>query len=213
MKVVLQVKIYPRTSIDNAKAVRQNAQLLHGQIAASTGKRIARYMPQSVAAWLCGLYDSDRSVVEATQTSLKQVFNTAEKIQNIRKAYQQPILEFCRDAIDKESAATLSDERTVTSDDAEAKYSRVISACIALLGSLLANLKREELSKYQTDYESLLGDKKLWDFASHSDASIRRSLHRFLKTCLAKEPGKHSHMNSVHSTETFQKPYRPILRP
>jgi hypothetical protein len=191
MKVVLQVKIYPRTSIDNSKSVRQNAHILHGQIAASSGKRIAKYMPQSVAAWLCGLYDSDRSVVEATLSSLRQVFNTPEKIQNIRRAYQQPILEYCRDAIDKESATTLSDERTVTPDDAEAKYSRVISACIALLGSLLVNLQREELSKHQADYEALLGDKKLWEFSSYNDASIRRSLHRFLKTCLAKEPGKY----------------------
>jgi hypothetical protein len=190
MKSVLQAKIYPRTSIDNAKAVRQNAHVLQGQIASLAGKRIAKYMPQSVAAWLCGLYDSDRSVVEATQSSLRQVFNTPEKIQNIRKAYQQPILEYCRDAIDKESASTLSDERTVSSDDAEAKYSRVISACIALLGSLLANLQREELTKHQADYESLLGDKKLWEFAAYKDVSIRRALHRFLKTCLAKEPGK-----------------------
>ena len=151
---------------------------------------MAKHMPKSVAAWLCGLYDSDRSVVEATQGSLRQVFNTPEKIQHIRKAYQQPILEYCRDAIDKESATTLSDERTVSQDDAEAKYSRVISACIALLGSLLANLQPEELSKYQTDYQGLLGDKKLWGFVDHSNASIRRSLHRFLKTCIAKEPSK-----------------------
>jgi hypothetical protein len=188
---VFQTKTYPRTSIDNAKAVRQNAHQLQGQLAASSGKRFAKYMPQSVAAWLCGLYDSDRSVVEAAQSSLRQVFSTPEKIQNIRKAYQQPILEYCRDAIDKESATTLSDERTVSSDDAEAKYSRVISACISLLGSLLANLQREELSKYQSDYESLLGDNKLWEFASYNDVSIRRSLHRFLKTCLAKEPGQY----------------------
>ncbi|KAF1919267.1 hypothetical protein BDU57DRAFT_512261 [Ampelomyces quisqualis] len=182
------VQIYPRTSIDNSKTVRQNAHILHGQIAASAGKRIAKYMPQSVAAWLCGLYDGDRSVVDATQSSIRHVFNTPEKIQNIRKAYQKPILEYCRDAIDKESTTTLSDERTVTPDDAAAKYSRVISACISLLGSLLANLQREERAKYQADYESLLGDKRLWEFASHSDPSIRRALHRFLKTCLAKEP-------------------------
>jgi hypothetical protein len=183
------IKIYPRTSIDNAKAVRQNAHLVHGHIAVSAGKRIAKHMPKSVAAWLCGLYDSDRSVVEATQTSLRQVFTTPEKIQNIRKAYQQPILEYCRDAIDKESATTLSDERTVSKDDAEAKYSRVISACISLLGSLLANLQPEELSKFRTDYETLFGDKKLWLFASYNDGSIRRSTHRLLKTCLAKEDG------------------------
>jgi hypothetical protein len=186
--ILLQVKVYPRTSIDNEKAVRQLAHTLHGQIAVSAGKRIARHMPQSVAAWLCGLYDSDRAVIDATKNSLRLVFITPDKIQNIRKAYQQPILEYCRDAVDKESPTTLSDERTVSPDDATAKYSRVISACIALLGSLLANLQPEELAKFQSDYESVLGDKKLWEFAAHGDTSIRRSLHRFLQTCLAKQP-------------------------
>jgi hypothetical protein len=171
-------------------------------MAVSAGKRIARQMPKSVAAWLCGLYDSDRAVIEATQNSLRQVFTTPEKIQNIRKAYQQPILEYCRDAVDKESVATLSDERTVSADDAQAKYSRVISACIALLGSLLANLSPEELSKFQADYDTLLGNKKLWDFASHADVSIRRSVHRLLKTCLAKQPDAAS-----ANLETISKAY------
>ncbi|KAF2878036.1 RING zinc finger protein-like protein [Massariosphaeria phaeospora] len=182
------IHLYPRTSIDNAKSVRQSAHALQGQLAASTGKRVARYMPRAVGAWLCGLYDSDRSVAEATQHSLRQVFNTPEKIQNIRKAYQQPILEYCRNAIDRETALTLSDERTVSPDDAAAKYSRVISACIALLGSLLANLEAEERAKFQSHYESVFSDDKLWAFASHADPYIRRSLHRFLKTCLSKQP-------------------------
>ncbi|KAF2478305.1 RING zinc finger protein-like protein [Lindgomyces ingoldianus] len=182
------IKMYPRASIDNAKSVRQNAHTLHGQIAASAGKRIAKYMPKSVGAWLSGLYDSDRSVAEATQNSLRQVFNTPEKIQNIRRAYHKPLLEYCRDAIDKETALTLSDERTTSPDDAEAKYSRVISACISLVGSLLSNLKPEDLSKLQSEYTGLLTDDKLWGFASYNDAPIRRSIHRFLKTCLSKQP-------------------------
>ena len=149
---------------------------------------MAKYMHRSVAAWLCGLYDGDRSVVESTQNSLRQVFSTPEKIQNIRKAYQQPILDFCREAIDKESAMTLSDARVVSQEDAQTKYSRVISACVSLLGSLLANLQPEELSKHRTEYDGLLKDRKLWDFASYDDASVRRSIHRFLKICLEKEP-------------------------
>ncbi|KAF2011902.1 hypothetical protein BU24DRAFT_495013 [Aaosphaeria arxii CBS 175.79] len=182
------IKTFPRTSIDNSKAVRQNAHALHGLIAVSAGKRLAKHMPKSVGAWLSGLYDADRSVTEATQNSLRQVFSTAEKIQNIRRAYQQPILEYCRDAIDKETTQTLSDERTVSKDDAEAKYSRVVAACISLIGSLISNLKVEELSKLQAEYDSLLGDSKVWAFAAHTDPSIRRALHRFLKACIAKQP-------------------------
>lgn len=181
--------MYPRTSIDNAKSVRQTAHTLHGHIATSAGKRVAKHMPRTVGAWLSGLYDSDRSVVEAAQSSLRQVFNTPEKIQSIRKAYQQPILEYCRDALDKENPLTLSDERTVSPDDAQAKYSRVVSACIALVGSLISNLKPEELAKLHLEYEGFLGDAKVWSFSSYNDASIRRSVHRFLKICLSKQPG------------------------
>lgn len=194
----LQVKMYPRASIDNGRFVRSNAHALQGQLAAAAGKRFAKHMPKSVGAWLCGLYDGDRSVVDATQNALRQVFNSPEKIQNIRRAYQQPILEYCRDAIDRETPQTLSDERTVSPDDAEAKFSRVISACISLLGSLLTNLKPEEISKHQAEYDGLFGDQKLWDFATHSDASVRRATHRFLRTCLEKQPDAvKSHLRSI----------------
>jgi hypothetical protein len=187
---ILQVKMYPRASIDNARSVRQNAHILHGQIAASAGKRIAKYMPKVVGAWLCGLYDVDRSVVEATQDSLRLVLHTSEKMKNLRKAYQEPILQYCRNAIDNETALTLNDEhtRSVSPEDAEAKYSRVISACIFLVGSLLANLKGEDTLKFLSEYESLLEDKKLWKFATHSDASVRRATHGLLKTCVEKQP-------------------------
>ena len=149
-------------------------------------------MPKAVGAWLAGLYDADRATSKAAQDSLRQVFNTPEKLQNIRRAYQQPILEYCRDAILNESALTLSDERTVSPDDAEAKYSRVISACTAVIGSLLNNLKPEDISKCRPDYDNLLGDDKFWAFATNTDSSVRRSLHKFLKTCLDKQAGKMS---------------------
>ncbi|KAF2730124.1 RING zinc finger protein-like protein [Polyplosphaeria fusca] len=196
------VKMFPRVAIDNARSVRQNAFTLQGAMASSGGKRVAKYMPASVGAWLCGLYDGERMVVEAAQASLWNIFNTTEKIQSIRKFYQQPILEYCRDAIGKESSTTLSDERTSSPDDAATKYSRVMSACIALLASLLSNLSLEDLAKHQADYEVLLGDSKLWAFASYDDASVRRALHRFLKSCISKQP------NAVQTNiETISKAY------
>lgn len=147
-------------------------------------------MPKAIGAWLAGLYDSDRATVQAAQDSLKQVFNTPEKIQNVRKAYKKPILEYCRDAMLNETALTLSDERTVSPDDAEAKYSRVISACTSVIGSLLNNLTPEDIADARADYNSLLEDAKIWAFASNNDPSVRRAFHKFLKTCISKQPGK-----------------------
>ncbi|KAF2807951.1 uncharacterized protein BDZ99DRAFT_420629 [Mytilinidion resinicola] len=199
------IKTFPRTSIDSSRRVRQLAQSLQGQICAAAGKRIAKYIPKAVGAWLCGLYDNDRLVVKATQESLKLVFSTPEKLQNLRKAYQQPILEYCRYAIDNETALTLSDERTVSPDDAEGKYCRVIAACIAVIGSLLTDLKPEDSTKYQSDYDAFLGDQKLWEFATYEDASVRRSTHRFLRTCLLKKKDSlSSHLRTLSKSYLYQ---------
>ena len=187
--VSFQIKIFPRTSIDSSRRVRQLAQAVHGQISISCGKRIAKYMPKAIGPWLCGLFDNDRSVARTAQDSLQQVFTTPEKLQNIRRAYQQPILEYCSNAINNETSQTLSDERAVSPDDAEAKYSRVIAACIAVVGSLLTDLKSEDISKHQPAYNELLSDEKLWSFATYEDASVRRSTHRFLKTCISRQQG------------------------
>jgi E3 ubiquitin-protein ligase listerin len=164
--------------------------MLHGQISSSAGKRLAKYMPKAVGAWLAGLYDTDRAAMKAAQDSLRQVFSAPEKLHALRKAYQQSILQYCSDAIAKETTLTLSDERTVSPDDAEAKYCRVVSACISVAGSLLNDPQPDDVAKFQTDYDAFLENDKLWGFAHYNDPSVRRSLHRFLKICLSNHHGK-----------------------
>ncbi|EKG21184.1 Zinc finger RING-type protein [Macrophomina phaseolina MS6] len=181
------VQIYPRTSIDAARRVRQLAHTVQGQIAAACGKRIAKHMPRVIGAWLAGLYDNDKSVSLAAQASFKSVFSSPEKMHNVRKAFQQQILEYCRNVIDKETPSTLSDERNTSSDDAEAKYSRVIASSIAVISSLLTELSAEELAKEQSSYEEALQDPRLWDFSSYSDPAVKRAIHRLLRTCMAKQ--------------------------
>ncbi|KAK5165332.1 hypothetical protein LTR04_001330 [Oleoguttula sp. CCFEE 6159] len=152
---------------------------------ACCGKRIAKYMPRSVGAWLCGLYDSDKSVTRAVQESLKQVFPTQDKLNNVKKAYQQPILEYCRDAITKETAHTLSDERVVSPDEAEAKYARVIATCLSVIVSLLSELQPEDVTKQQAVYDEILGQSSVWEFATSKDVPVRRSA--FLSKALVSE--------------------------
>ncbi|KAK8163654.1 RING zinc finger protein-like protein [Phyllosticta citrichinensis] len=181
------VQLYPRTSIDGARRVRQLAHTIQGQIASACGKRIARYMPKIVGAWLAGLYDNDKSVALAAQASFKAVFSTPEKMHNLRKAFQQTILEYCRTVIDKESVNSLSDERNTSKDDAEAKYSRVIASSLAVITSLLSELSPEELAKERDSYEEVIQDIRLWDFSSYNDPAVRRAVHRLLRMCMTKQ--------------------------
>ena len=97
------------------------------------GKRIARSLPQSIGAWVCGQYDSDRGVARSASDAIKQLFPTEEKLANVWRVYLSDILEFCSDAITTETVQTLSDERVISPDEAIGKYARVVSSAISAL--------------------------------------------------------------------------------
>ncbi|KAF2455372.1 hypothetical protein BDY21DRAFT_350599 [Lineolata rhizophorae] len=199
------MKIYPRISIDTSRRVRQLAHSVHGQISSSCGKRIAKFMPKIVGAWLCGLYDSDRSVSRAAQEAFEQLFPTPEKRRNVRKAFQEQILEYCRSIVDNETPQTLSDERTVSPDEASGKYWRVIASTVSVVASLLTDLDRQYVEKHQPAYEALLQDEKLWNFVACEDAAVRRSTLGLLRVCVHKQKASVESSLSTLSSSVLSK--------
>ncbi|KAI9704618.1 MAG: hypothetical protein M1820_005531 [Bogoriella megaspora] len=181
-------KVYPRLSIDSDRRVRQLSHTFQGRLSIACGKRTATYLPKVAASWLAGLYDTDKATVRATQESLKLVFSTPQKLHNLRKIYQGHIVEHCRDAILNETAQTLSDERSVSPDDAEAKYVRVVSSSVMLVSGLIADMDVTEIAKHQPVYDELYHREDFWKLAYHEDSSVRRSMYRFLRVCLEKTP-------------------------
>lgn len=143
-------------------------------------------MPKIAGPWLAGCYDSDRSTSRAAQDALNLVFSDPKKVQGVRKTFQASILEYCKEAVISETVQTLSDMRAVSSDDAEATYARVVATALSVINSLLIELPDEDISVQSNDYESIIGDKKLWAFASHSDVLVRRATHRLVRTFVGK---------------------------
>ncbi|KAJ5359497.1 uncharacterized protein N7496_011910 [Penicillium cataractarum] len=169
------VKVYPRASIDLSRRVRQLAHTIMGSVAGVVGKRIAPYLSKVVGAWLAGLYDSDRPVHRSALDSLTTVFSTEAKRNSLWKIYQASILDFVEDVLLHQKPLTLSDERTVKRDDAEAKYARVVGAALLLFNRIL-------------EIEALLGNKSLWAFCTHDDPFVRRSVYVLLRSVISREP-------------------------
>ena len=160
--------------------------MFQGQLAISSGKRMARHMPTVVASWVAGQYDNDKSVSRAANESLRRVFSSEEKWKNVWRLYQISILEYARDVVVKETTNTLSDERTTSPDDSSAKYSRVASAAIMMVMNLMETVSEADMEKSRVLLEEFLNDKKLWRFATDSDPFVRRALYRLLVTVLAR---------------------------
>ena len=171
--------LYPRVSIDSSRRVRQLAHTLQGLIAAACGRRVAKYMPVTVGAWLCGQHDNDKAVARAASESFTRVFATPEKQTGVWKAYGRSVFAYCKSAILHESSRTLSDERTVSPDDAESKYCRTVATALCALLRALEMLPLEDASHNESFLEIIRAE-HTWRFVSSSDAYLRRAICCFL---------------------------------
>lgn len=144
-------------------------------------------LPQTVGSWLAGTYDKDRAVSRVAQDGIASFLNTDEKTLLFWKKCQSQILEYAQEALN-ETAQTLSDERTVSVDDAQATYYRVIGSSLSLVVQLLKRLNSEDISKHQEKYDNFLShNKTLWGFVACEDASVRRTCSELLVVCLEKQ--------------------------
>ncbi len=133
----LQIKVYPRTSIDSSRRVRQLAHIFQGKIATFYGKRLAKYMPDVVSSWLAGQQDPDKAVSRAAHDSFNDVFATGEKRSNVWRVYHQAIAQYAENVLMNETEVTLSDMRTVNVDDANSKFARVVGCAVTVLAKLI----------------------------------------------------------------------------
>lgn len=185
--------------------MRQLSHTLNGQICSKSGKKVAKHLSRIVGPWLAGTHDSDRATAKAAHDSVELVFPSAEKVATLKKTFAAPILEYCRDAILYETVKTLSDERTVTGEDAEATYARVIATSIAVFISQVHDLPIAELEKQQHIYDEVLGAPKSWEFATYPDASVRRSFHRLIQCTLESKPELiQSHVKSASTAYIYK---------
>ena len=90
-----------------------------------------------IGPWLAGLYDNDKLVQRAAQDSINTAFPTKEKREGIWMVYQASVLDFTVDAVLHQTTTTLSDERAVSPDEAEAKYTRVVATSIQVFKRLI----------------------------------------------------------------------------
>ncbi|EQL03826.1 C3HC4 type (RING finger) zinc finger containing protein [Ophiocordyceps sinensis CO18] len=189
-------KLYPRISIDNSRRVRELSHSLQLQLMKSARKRMERHIPNIVGAWLSGLYDRDRVVVRTAQDSLSSFLNTPEKLSAFWSKCQPPILDYAIEAA-QETRDTLSDERTTTAEDADAKYFRVIAASLSLVLSLL-QLDTGVNEKSRPKLDAFFADEVVWKCITFNDSQVRKVTCQLLFMCIER------HLPYTESAKTKQ---------
>lgn len=145
---------------------------------------MAKRLPTFVGPWLAGTFDRDKRAARAASDALASFLQTKEKEEAFWKAVQTRALEFATEAV-KETPDTLSDERSTTKQDSDAKYYRVVGASLSLALSLL---RKGDLNALQDGLASYLEVDALWTMSTAEDSFVRKAFYQFLHTLLKTKP-------------------------
>ncbi|KAG7124989.1 E3 ubiquitin-protein ligase listerin like [Verticillium longisporum] len=179
------VQVYPRISIDNARRARELSHTLQFELMKSARKRMEKRVPKVVGTWLAGTTDKDRAVANAASQGLSSLLTNIDKVLAFWKKCQPQILTYAAEAI-RETKDTLSDERSTTADDAEAKYFRVVNSSLSLVLELLQKLEQADLDAEADSYDIFFSEDVVWKSATFADSAVRKVTCELLWTCLEK---------------------------
>lgn len=178
------VQLYPRLSIDDSARVRELSHQVLIQLLNSAKKRIAKHLPLFVGPWLAGTFDRDRRVSKAASEGLASFLQTKEKEVAFWKSIQVRALDYATTSL-KETPTSLSDERSTTKQDSDAKYYRVVGASVCLTLNLLAKGALDALKDGIAVY---LEVDALWSLAKAEDPFVRRSFYHLIRSILDTAP-------------------------
>jgi E3 ubiquitin-protein ligase listerin len=183
------VLFYPKLAIDNSRRVRELAHQVQHDITASIKKRMEKYMPVITPSWLAGTLDRERAVLKAANDGLTFILNTDDKVQKCWKMFQPQILEYARNALN-ETPQSLCDDRSMSEDEIQETYLRVLGSSASLVEYLLSHLDKPDLLNYQDKYKLYFDNDpaKLWGLISCQDSFVRRVIAKLLVVCLKKLP-------------------------
>ncbi|KAI6244900.1 E3 ubiquitin-protein ligase listerin [Erysiphe necator] len=180
------VNLYPRLSTDFSRTIRDQAHNIQYDLLSLSQKRMSVRVSKFVGNWLAGQFDRDRTVSSNVRKAVASLLPTDEKLVAFYCRHQAAALRYACDAI-QETPETLSDERTMSKEDMQAKYFIVIGSSVLLVLELLQKLDGTERSKLQENYNQFLSNDKLWKLVSCEDSGIRRIICELLDQCCQKQ--------------------------
>ncbi|KAK3294224.1 uncharacterized protein B0H64DRAFT_182239 [Chaetomium fimeti] len=178
------VELYPRLSIDDSARVRELSHQVLFHLLNAAKKRMAKKLPAFVGPWLAGTFDRDKRALRAATDALSSFLQTKEKEEAFWKAVQARALDFATEAI-KETPETLSDERSTTKQDSDAKYHRAVGASLCLALHLI---RKGDIGLLQDGLADYLAVDALWTLSKADDGFVRRAFYQFLRALLEIKP-------------------------
>ncbi|AGO10398.1 AaceriABL058Cp [[Ashbya] aceris (nom. inval.)] len=158
-------QIYAKLVTNGSKSIRAGAHEFTARLIRLLHKSGAKFLKDWVPLLLVGCYDTDMSVASSAKTALLQCFNNSEeKVAALWKVFYKQILACAEQILVMENEGSISDERYVSREDADLRYSRLAASGVLLLVQLLKNMKTDD--GMEDTWHEILSSETSWKLMS-----------------------------------------------
>lgn len=176
-------RFYCALSIDIDHRVREAAQLAHAAVVKRIGKGIAMYLKQLAGAWFTSQYDTYPPAASAAVNSFSGTF-PPWKIVNAIVHCQCEILLYISNNIIVHTAQTLSTQKSLTNEEMEAKYERVLAANLQGYNYYFKKVPLHEIDKILEIHNKILSSSRFWKLARHDALPIKTAFFNVLTSIM-----------------------------
>ncbi|EZA47447.1 E3 ubiquitin-protein ligase listerin [Ooceraea biroi] len=176
-------RLYCALSIDIDHRVREAAQLAHAAVVKRIGKGIAMYLKQLAGAWFTSQYDAYPPAASAAVNSFNNTFPPRKMVDAIVHC-QCEILAYVSNNITVHTAQTLSAQKSLTNEEMEARYERVLIANLQAYSFYFKKVPLHEIEKNLETHNKLLSSSRFWKLAKHDALPIRTAFFNVLTSVM-----------------------------
>ncbi|XP_011861623.1 PREDICTED: E3 ubiquitin-protein ligase listerin-like [Vollenhovia emeryi] len=176
-------RFYCALAIDIDHRVREAAQLAHAAVVARLGKGIAMYLKQLAGTWFTSQYDAYPPAASAAVNSFNGTF-PPWKVASAIVHCQCEILLYVSNNIIVHTAQTLSTQKSLTNEEMEAKYERVLTANLQAYSCYFKKVPLDEIDKTLEIHTKILSSSRFWKLAKHDALPIRTAFFNVLTSIM-----------------------------
>ncbi|XP_022618453.1 E3 ubiquitin-protein ligase listerin [Seriola dumerili] len=165
-------RIYCKISVDHDRRIREATQQAFEQLVLKVRRSLAPFLKSLMGHWILSQCDTYTPAASAACQAFQAAFSPAK---------QPEALSFCKDEILnvlqeillKETADTLSDPQSVTEEERESKYVRMLTSSLLGVKRLLSLLLQNDREALEQRLAHLVNSGKFWKYSKHKTPQVR----------------------------------------
>lgn len=181
-------RIYCKISVDHDRRIREATQQAFEQLVLKVRRSLAPFLKSLMGHWILSQCDTYTPAASAACQAFQAAFSPAKQPEALSFCKDE-ILNVLQDILLKETADTLSDPQSVTEEEREAKYVRMLTSSLLGVKRLLSLLLQNDRLALEERLVGLVNSAKFWKYSKHKTPQVRGAFFEMVCALCEFTPG------------------------